>query len=197
MPTSERIDILMKAIVNTYGLQTAEVFLKKPYKVVKFILKCYGAMIESLISGWSDEESLNVYDTLRAHSQLDNHIQLFLQSFVGSKQTCELFIRCFCRMVCNSFEQQDTFLIKLKWFMQLTSGFDIIDRAKMMIVVFGPLICISDIRHSLPFVGWWDLCDSNFIKVGLEDLALTLRLISSYSPQHNIWDHRGWFSKTF
>lgn len=99
-------------------------------------------------------------------------------SSLGSKQKQELLIRFFYRMICNSTveESVDNLKEKLEYLSVDLKDFTLEQIAKVIIVIFGPIVSTNSSIYSLPFIAWWDLTDTNFVKVGFEDLGLVLSI---------------------
>lgn len=72
---------------------------------------------------------------------------------------------------------------KLFWLIQELNGYSQDKIAKILIVIFGPFISVDNAVISLPFVAWWDLTDTNFIKSGFEDLGIVLNIYFEYGSE--------------
>lgn len=65
---------------------------------------------------------------------------------------------------------------KIDWLMKTVNVYSLPERARLFIVIFGPLVSANNNFHtsSLPYIAWWDLADTNFNEKCFEDLGLTL-----------------------
>lgn len=59
--------------------------------------------------------------------------------------------------------------------------------AKVIIIIFGPIISTNHSQYSLPFIPWWELTDTNFVKNGFENLGMILDAYYN-TDKETIWN---------
>lgn len=107
---------------------------------------------------------------------VEDNLNRFLKSSLGSKPKLELLIRFFYRMICENSEREcvKIFEEKIHWLSTDLKAYSTNQIAKFLICVFGPIITTNSSHYSLPFIPWWDLTDTIFVKAGFEDLGFIL-----------------------
>lgn len=121
--------------------------------------------------------------------KIDESMEKFLVSSLGTKHSHELYVRFFFRMICYS-NDSFNFKEKLQW---LTSSMKNQSQEKIsrqLILIFGPLIANYNTINSWPYLAWWDLTDSSFVENGLEDLGVTFHCLYTYHYDYN-WSKEG------
>lgn len=91
-------------------------------------------------------------------------------------------------MICSdSFKSIHNFKEKLFWLSNTFKKYNVQEIAKIMVVIFGPLVAVYNSRNALPYIAWWDLTDSSFIDNGLEDLGVTIHFLYKHVSD-SIWN---------
>ena len=116
-----------------------------------------------------------------AVTHIEQRIQILTKCPLGARQPVEYFVRCFCRFVCIDPSQKDnksqTIPEALFWLNRILKPHSLQMRAKLLLIIYGPLISVSPASTSIPYIGWWDLTDTFFINEGLEELGFALYML--------------------
>lgn len=181
----------------------------------RFIFKCYGRLVHKLIAGWDDCECVYVFEVLQSITfcliecsfhkiliiivmigitHMEQRINTVLVSALGARQPIEYFIRCFYRNVfIDSIERTERLKERVFWLSLILKPYSLENCAKLLVIIFGPLISIAPTPGTLPYIGWWDLTDTFFIHNGLEELGFAIHLLYKHHSIKSTWNKRSIF----
>ncbi|CAG2102562.1 unnamed protein product [Medioppia subpectinata] len=180
LPTIERMDLLVKVFHRIERFPTVSINPLENQKM-RLLFECYGQLIHKVIAGWDDSEVKYVFKTMQTIAHMEQRIQTIAKSPLGARQPIEYFVRCFYRYVCVDPSQKNnknnTINESLFWLNRILKPHSLAVRAKLLLIMFGPLISVSPVHTTVPYIGWWDLTDTFFINAGLEELGFALYML--------------------
>jgi len=122
---------------------------------------------------------------------MEQHITTLLNSALGARQSLEYYVRSFYRMVCiDPIDRSDRFKDRVFWLTRILKPHSLTNRAKLLVIIFGPLISIAPTPGTIPYIGWWDMTDTFFIQNGLEELGFAIHLLYRHHVKDSIWNQQ-------
>ena len=121
---------------------------------------------------------------------MEESIKVVAKNPYGARNSYEYYIRSCYRMVCidpNRPNVRSDETIKnsdddrVFWMNAIMRKHSLSLRARLFLIIFGPLISQSPIPSTIAYIGYWDLTDTYFIHSGLEELGDAIRVLYSQS----------------
>ncbi|XP_054169284.1 F-box only protein 47-like [Oppia nitens] len=198
LPTTDRMELLIKVMDKLNGIPNLSINAADNYKM-KYVFKCLGQTLHKMIAGWDDSEVKFVYKILQAVTHMDQRIESLAKSPIGARQPVEYYVRCYYRHVClipilrnkklsywianNSNNISET----LFWLNLILKPYSLEMRARLLLIIYGPIIDVGPQQNTIPYIGWWDLTDTFFImKKGIRNLGNILFVLfrQSQTDEH-------------
>jgi hypothetical protein len=132
---------------------------------------------------------------MKGVTHIEQLIKKVMANALGARQTIEYYIRCFYRQIfIDPIDRSVCFKDRLFWLTRILKPYGLTERAKLLVIIFGPLISLTPSPGSLPYIGWWDLTDTFFIQSGLEELGFAIHLLYTHHKEDDIWNKQSLLS---
>ena len=120
-------------------------------------------------------------------TKMEDHIKTVASNSMGARTSHEYYIRHFYRMLCaDKFTEESKVENDIVfWLKRIMKGRNLQMRARLLMIIYGPLISMTPQPVNIPYIGYWDLTDTFFIENGLDELGYAMYLLyaSAEAPE--------------
>ncbi|KAM9804924.1 F-box only protein 47-like [Neosynchiropus ocellatus] len=133
---------------------------------------CLGVFLQTLLTGWGQEEIQKVFFFLCELTSLFARIESSLRGKPGTRELMEVQIRNFCRDVfLNHWSGQTEYKF---WLVELLSPWPLVVQAQLLFILFGPVVPEGT-------VGWREPVETLLTNNSLWDLARAILQLFGHS----------------